>query len=300
MATVTYLAPVYLGSETIPFGSVTSTRLVFENGGLGVADVYTGFNLTTGGGVVTGGTITGMTETYLGQIAFTLTGVSVPATAINGALGNGGDLGPFLAQMFAGNDTIQGSVYGEPIAGFGGNDTIIALDGNDTIDGGDGNDDVNGNVGMDIVYGGNGADTVRGGKDNDSLDGGAGNDPHVNGNLGDDVVFGGAGNDTVYGGQGADGLFGDDGNDELSGDLGNDILTGGAGADRFVMRVGGGIDLIADFNAAQGDRIVMTPGTPYSWFDYQGQVVLDLGGDTQLILFGIPTSAFSTSWVVGG
>jgi hypothetical protein len=44
----------------------------------------------------------------------------------------------------------------------------------------------------------------------------------------------------------------------------------------------------------------MTPGTSYSWFDYQGQVVIDLGGGTELILFGIPTSSFSTAWVVGG
>lgn len=142
-----------------------------------------------------------------------------------------------MAEIFAGNDTIQGSDYSDAMLGF---------DGNDSISGNGGNDDVNGNQGSDTVWGGAGDDNVRGGKDADYVSGDAGNDT-VNGNVGNDLVHGGDGNDWVLGGQNDDILYGDAGNDTLSGDLGNDTLYGGAGADVFLFNVGIGNDVIMDF-----------------------------------------------------
>lgn len=67
-------------------------------------------------------------------------------------------------------------------------------------------------------------------------------------------MLGGNGNDRLIGAQGDDVLMGGRGNDVLAGGLGDDDLIGGHGADRFV--VGQGKDVITDFNAAAGDRLV--------------------------------------------
>jgi hypothetical protein len=208
----------------------------------------------------------------------------------------------FVAVADVDSPTLHGMVFGGPddITGSSQADLIIALDGNDTVDGAAGDDDVNGNLGQDIVHGGAGADSVRGGKDNDTVYGDGGDDGHVNGNIGDDIVHGGDGADTVYGGQGQDTLFGDAGDDLLSGDLGFDVLMGGAGADRFTIRAGGGFDWVADFNAAEGDRILLAPGAAFTVGSASGQVVIDLGGGTFLGLAGVPSAAFSADWIVVG
>ena len=75
-----------------------------------------------------------------------------------------------------------------------------------------------------------------------------------------DTISGKLGNDTLYGLSGNDNLFGNEGNDTLVGGGGKDTLMGGAGADRFqylrfVDSSGQNVDLIKDFNAAQGDKV---------------------------------------------
>lgn len=140
---------------------------------------------------------------------------------------------------------------------------VRALEGDDSIFGSTAVDNINGNQGNDSLYGALGDDYLRGGRDADLVQGEDGNDI-LNGNKGEDLVLGGAGNDTVRGGQDADLLVGGEGNDLLIGDLGFDGLTGNAGADWFVLRsdaldsIGG--DVILDFRAAEGDKIVLTGG----------------------------------------
>jgi Ca2+-binding RTX toxin-like protein len=75
---------------------------------------------------------------------------------------------------------------------------------------------------------------------------GAGNDVARAG-AGRDTVFGGSGHDTLIGGSGRDRLEGGAGRDRLEGGSGNDVLKGGAGADTFVLRAGGGRDVVMDF-----------------------------------------------------
>ena len=196
--------------------------------------------------------------------------------------------------------TIENAVGGfgaDTILGNAADNAIRGMSGNDSISGGAGNDTLNGNLGNDTVQGGVGNDMVYGGQGDDSLAGGDGNSL-VNGNLGNDTVHGGAGNDTVYGGQGDDMVYGDAGDDQLSGDLGNDTLYGGPGADRFLFAKGGGQDWIADFNSAEGDRIVLPAGTAYTLDTYQNQVIVDLGGGDTLGLAGVSPAQFSTDWIV--
>lgn len=68
-------------------------------------------------------------------------------------------------------------------------------------------------------------------------------------------VEGGDGNDVVRGSAGADVLFGGTGNDQLAGLGGNDMLTGGSGADQFLVLANNGVEVITDFNWAEGDRL---------------------------------------------
>jgi Ca2+-binding RTX toxin-like protein len=67
-----------------------------------------------------------------------------------------------------------------------------------------------------------------------------------------DFLAGTASGDLVEGGRG---------NDFLDGGAGNDTLTGGDGADKFVLRSGGGHDVVTDFNPAAGDRIMFDYGS---------------------------------------
>lgn len=96
----------------------------------------------------------------------------------------------------------------------------------------------------------------------------------VQGGAGADTVTGSAFGDFLFGNAGADRLRGGAGGDILRGGQGADLLAGGAGADRFEFlaladstRAPAGRDRIADFSAAEGDRIGLSAidavaGTP--------------------------------------
>lgn len=68
---------------------------------------------------------------------------------------------------------------------------------------------------------------------------GTGKSETLIGSSGTDLIDGGAGNDTIIGG------------------VGSDTLTGGRGADTFVFGDRSQLDVITDFNAAEGDRIIL-------------------------------------------
>ncbi|MAD75666.1 MAG: hypothetical protein CML20_12915, partial [Rheinheimera sp.] len=78
---------------------------------------------------------------------------------------------------------------------------------------------------------------------------------------GNDIVNSGAGNDVIYGGIGNDTINAGAGNDILFGGKGNDTLTGGTDSDVFAWQLGdqgnatAAVDVIKDFNTAQGDVI---------------------------------------------
>jgi len=64
-------------------------------------------------------------------------------------------------------------------------------------------------------------------------------------------------NDSLHGTPASDIINGGKGNDYIDGHGGDDILTGGAGADVFIFMPGGGSDMITDFNAQEGDIILI-------------------------------------------
>lgn len=105
--------------------------------------------------------------------------------------------------------------------------------------------------------------TITGGAGDDKIDGTPGDDL-ILGKGGADSIHGLGGNDVIRGGKGNDVIDGGDGDDWLSGDRGDDTLTGGRGADTFHSSADAGLDLVTDFNQAEGDRVELDPGTTYT------------------------------------
>ncbi|MDP3853732.1 M10 family metallopeptidase C-terminal domain-containing protein [Phenylobacterium sp.] len=188
----------------------------------------------------------------------------------------------------AGDDTLQGG---------GGLDFLRGEEGADLLIGGAAFDDIHGNMGTDTGYGGDGDDWVVGGKDVDLLYGEAGSDV-IYGNMADDTCYGGDGADLIRGGQDNDIMEGGIGDDWLSGDRGSDSIWGGAGADTFHTWRDAGIDRIMDFNRAQGDSVLVSEGSTYTVSQSESDVVIDMGGGSQMILVGVQMSSLTSGWIV--
>lgn len=212
----------------------------------------------------------------------------------------------------AGSDTVSGDAGDDRAYGGQDADVITGGVGADQVFGDMGDDRLQGNTGADLLSGGHGSDTVMGGQDADTALGGADadfvsgdlGDDYVQGNAGNDTVDGGAGHDILLGGQHADILSGGVGNDTLSGDQGNDWMSGGAGADRFAFASGSGVDVIADFSFAEGDRIMLSNvgyGTvgqvlAHVAADAYGNAVIGLGDGQQVTLIGVNAQAVTADF----
>ena len=169
---------------------------------------------------------------------------------------------PFVSTLFMdqGFDVFPRYVFGDAAAetltgietrdfafGAAGNDILALAGGNDRGDGGDGDDVILGNAGADMLFGSNG----------------------------NDILFGGRDNDVVHGGDGAD---------RLAGNRGVDTLIGGAGADTF--EAGPDLDVIADFNLLEGDRIDATAAVA-SVAEHAGGALVSFADGGQFHLGGI-------------
>lgn len=291
----------------------TSTLVSISSSG-GFVDNFFGSGFTYNAqDIPSGGTVTRYQQLLNGQVIFDLTGVNVPATQVVQWAMTGNNYGA-MEVILGGADSIQGSNFGDLIGGFGGADTIMGGNGADSIAGMDGAnylrgdagndvlvgganfDDINGNMGDDTASGGEGADWVVGGKDQDMLSG-SGGDDIVYGNLGNDSCLGGVGNDLVRGGQDQDLLFGEGGNDWMSGDRGSDTISGGAGADIFHSFGEAGIDVVTDFNRAEGDRVQVERGTTYTVSQSGADTVIDMGGGNRMVLQNVQSSTLTGDWI---
>lgn len=209
---------------------------------------------------------------------------------------------PETGQVFTG-------VGDDRIVGGNGDDTITAASGSEYLRGGYGDDlitggpqhnDVNGNQGQDTIVGHSTVgDWLLGGQGNDTIDAHLSTGANIlNGNLGNDRVFGGAGPDTLRGGQGDDVIVGGAGNDWLSGDLGSDTLTGGAGADVFHSSLSAGQDVVTDFNASEGDRVLVDAGSTYTAYQSGADTVVDMGANNRLVLENVVLNNLPTGWII--
>jgi Ca2+-binding RTX toxin-like protein len=215
------------------------------------------------------GTVTGLEFFLNGNLAASLSGISIGTLTLLG-LAQGGTTAA-LETIFGGNDSMLGSGFGDTLLGFGGNDTLNGgAGGADSLGGNAGNDSLFGGIGNDTISGGDGNDTLNGGTGTDRMVGGVNNDTYLVDAAGDVVIeLVGQGIDTVRttlatlslassvenmvatsaiahtftgnslanaitGLTGADTLLGGVGNDTLTGAGGNDRLDGGTGTDRML------------------------------------------------------------------
>lgn len=279
---------VNVGADVYVFAIRTGQAVKLLNASL--ADVQR-FNFVTGtldGGIVETGAEGGVSR-ILTPGADQFTGGTGSDTV------NAGD-GTDTIGGGAGDDQVFGGLGVDSITGGDGSNYLRGDDGDDIVQGGAGFDDINGNMGRDSLAGGSGNDWVVGGKDDDIVFGEGGNDL-VYGNLGNDTVGGGAGQDTVRGGQGDDLVRGDDGNDILSGDLGNDTLDGGLGADIFLTFATTGSDKVIGFNAGEGDRVQLDPGTTYTLSQDGADVIINLGFGNRMVIEGVQLSLLPDGWI---
>ncbi|HEX2559514.1 M57 family metalloprotease [Phenylobacterium sp.] len=195
-------------------------------------------------------------------------------------------------------NTLIGGAGDDRLNGFEGEDSMSAGVGADQLWGGGAWDYMHGNQGSDTLWGGEGGDWVVGGQDSDLLHGENGDD-YIVANLGSDTAHGGDGRDTILGGQSEDFLFGDVGDDWLIGDRGNDQLTGGVGADTFQIAAFGGVDRVTDFNAAQGDRAVIS-GSTFTVAQQGTDTVINLASGDQLILANVTVSSLPAGSILAG
>ncbi|MFZ7094090.1 M10 family metallopeptidase [Primorskyibacter sp. 2E233] len=203
-----------------------------------------------------------------------------------------------------GDDVLGGRLHEDSLDGGAGDDGLWGGAWNDTLIGGSGNDTLGGGDDDDLLLGGDGFDDLRGGGGQDTLDGGGWADK-VDGSYGNDTISGGNGNDTMFGGVGDDVVNGDAHDDVLWGGWGNDTFTGGTGADTFIFGGDFGLDVITDFNIAEGDVVRLDDslwtglhGTlseaqviaEFGSFDGSGNLVLTFDGGQSLTLTGVTTT----------
>jgi Ca2+-binding RTX toxin-like protein len=232
-----------------------------------------------------------------GDYAIEVAGVGVSGGTYRLQAGDSSGSNLLLSGLLRGSDvTVLGGPANDTIAAEARGNYLRGGDGNDSIAGGSAFDDINGNMGNDSLHGNAGDDWVVGGKDNDVQFGDAGNDI-VWGNLGNDTLHGGDGADQVRGGQGDDSLTGGAGNDYVSGDRGNDTETGGAGADLFHTSQDAGIDKVLDFNLAEGDRVMLDPGTTYAVSQVGADTVIDFGAGSEMILVDVQLATLTPGWI---
>lgn len=60
------------------------------------------------------------------------------------------------------------------------------------------------------------------------------------------------------------------------------------------------LDLILDFNRAEGDRLDLLPGSQPSVAQVGADVVVSLVGGGRVVLAGVQLSSLTDGWITGG
>jgi hypothetical protein len=140
------------------------------------------------------------------------------------------------------------------------------------------------------------AQLVYGGPRDDRIDGTEGDDA-IYGRGGNDTLHGLGGDDMLRGGKGDDRIDGGDGDDQIWGDKGDDTLTGGRGADTFHAAEGADLDLVLDYSAAEGDRVMVDGGAPYTVRQQGADTVIELRG-SRMVLKGVRLATLPRGWIM--
>ena len=137
-------------SVLFTFGA-TEIRLISEaNGSTG--------DFTDDGTTLTGGNVRAVEVRIGGDLGYTITGLEFPVTSLFADAGDG-KLDTLPAQIFDGNEVLNGSAFADVLHAFGSDDIINGNDGDDKLDGGANHDELTGGLGADKLTGGADFDT---------------------------------------------------------------------------------------------------------------------------------------------
>lgn len=200
---------------------------------------------------------------------------------------SGGDA---AGDRFDGVEGLEGSDFNDVLVGTSGNDILIGGAGQDTLRGAAGADMLDGGAGVDMAsYAGSAARVVVNLATGYRLGGDAAGDTFsgiegLTGSGHNDILVGGAGANSLQGGGGDDLLRGGGGDDVLNGGAGDDVLHGQQNADAFVLRLGSGVDTIADFEV--GVDVIDISAYGFADFNAVLAATTDVGGRAQISLNG--------------
>jgi len=112
-----------------------------------------------GGGIFNFGNVRQVEVKIDGEAAYTLTGIEFAVGDLFADASDNGKLDTLIPQLFAGNDEMNGSSFGDLLASFGSDDVLNGNDGDDELDGGANHDELTGGLGADLLTGGADSDS---------------------------------------------------------------------------------------------------------------------------------------------
>ena len=102
-------------------------------------------DFTDDGTTLTGGNVRAVEVRIGGDLGYTITGLDFPVTSLF-ADASDGKLDTLPAQIFDGNEVLNGSAFADVLHAFGSDDIINGNDGDDKLDGGANHDELTGGV----------------------------------------------------------------------------------------------------------------------------------------------------------
>ena len=203
--------------------------------------------------------------------------------------------------VFSSIEAVLGTAFDDVLTGDGADNVIEGAAGADTLSGGDGTDTLSyqtsdTRVVVDLLNG----NALLGHADGDVISG----FENLTGSRMPDYLLGSNDANVLSGGRGIDRLEARGGDDTLIGGAQNDNLKGGAGADVFVLNVGDGADLIADWQDGF-DRIDLSDfGLTFAAIDAVasdlpiGALFIDLGGGDSFQINNFASADFDSGDVI--
>ncbi len=310
--------------ENGPQARVPSEIVALDDNGSAAEDTLNG---TTGGETINGN---GGDDVLVGGLgadklnggegtdwaSYAESSVAVAVSLATGT-GSGGDAaGDILSYI----ERLEGSAYGDSLAGDDGSNWLAGRAGNDELAGNAGTDTLNGGAGADILNGGtdfdwayyvNSSAAVTINLETGAASGGeaAGDSfisvERIDGSAFNDSLTGDTSDNWLRGRAGIDTLIGGNGNDTLEGGVGADVLNGGGGTDwaRFTESTAGvTVNLVNGTGSggeAAGDTLtsierldgsefadILTGASGVNWLRGRGGADVIKGGTGNDVLFG--------------